>query len=228
VAAVENRTLGQQVYEHMRAEILSGRYKPATGLNEVAVAEEMGVSRGPVREAFGRLRAEGLIEIRPHRGAVVSDLSKDEFLDAYQMREALEGFAMQLAVPKLTKRAMEDLSAACDAMQRAADDDDVAGFFEANNHFHRVLVYSAGNTHLTRFYDHLTAQMGRYRHISVLLRGDLRRSISEHREILDAVLEADVEQATELARAHVRVPQRAIEDISDERWSELREADSAI
>lgn len=222
VAAVENRTLSQQVYEHMRAEILAGRYKPAETLNEVAVAEEMGVSRGPVREAFGRLRAEGLIEIRPHRGAVVSELSQDEFLDAYQMREALEVFAMELAVPKLTPETIEALVEAFNSMERTADTEDIVAFFEANDRFHRLLVYAAENVHLTRFYDNLTAQMGRYRHVSVGLRGDLRQSISEHRHILDAVLAGRVDEATELARAHVRVPQRAIEKISDERWAELR------
>ncbi len=220
--AVENRTLSQQVYEHMRAEILAGTYKPAEGLNEVAVAEEMGVSRGPVREAFGRLRAEGLIEIRPHRGAVVSELSQDEFLDAYRMREVLEGFAMQLTVPRLTKDVIEALAEACDAMEQAADRNDTPGFFEANNRFHRVLVHSANNVHLTRFYDNLTAQMGRYQFVSVGLRGDLKQSITEHRQILDAVVAGEVERAVELAHAHVRVPQRAIEEISDDRWEELR------
>jgi DNA-binding GntR family transcriptional regulator len=222
VAAVENRTLSQQVYEHMRAEILAGRYRPAAELNEVAVAEEMGVSRGPVREAFGRLRAEGLIEIRPHRGAVVSELSKMEFLDAYQMREVLEAFAMGLAVPKLSSSVKKELIAACESMDEAADQGDIVAFFYANDRFHRTLVYAADNIHLTRFYDNLTAQMGRYRHVSAELRGDLKMSITEHRQILDAILAGDVGEATELARAHVQVPQRVIAEISDERWAALR------
>lgn len=220
--AVENRTLSQQVYEHVRAEILSGRYQPSTELNEVAAAEELGVSRGPVREAFGRLGAEGLIELRPHRGARVSELTKDEFLDAYEMREGLEGFALRAAVPKLTPPLVQEMTAVCAAMEEAATRNDIDVFFEANGRFHRMFVDAADNTHLTRFYESLTAQMGRYRHVSVKLRGEISLSVAEHRRILDAAIAGDVNKAADLAEAHVRVPQHAIKMLSDTQWVELR------
>src|SRR5205823_8601886 len=104
---LDNATLWERVHDHLRTEILSNRLAPGTELQEVALSEQLGVSRGPIREAIGRLAAEGLVTVRPRRGAVVRSLSKDEFLDAYQVREALEWMAVRLAVPRLTN---EDLA----------------------------------------------------------------------------------------------------------------------
>src|SRR3954454_18897063 len=98
---LENRTLWQRVHDHLRTEIRAGRLLPGAELNEVALSQELGVSRGPIREALGRLAAEGLVTIRPRRGAVVRALSGDEFAEAYQVREALEVMAVRLAVPQL-------------------------------------------------------------------------------------------------------------------------------
>src|SRR3954453_18492730 len=87
---VENLTLWQRVHDYLRTEILEGRLQPGTELVEVALAGQLGVSLGPLREAIGRLAAEGLVTVRPRRGAVVRSLSREEFLELYQVREALE------------------------------------------------------------------------------------------------------------------------------------------
>ena len=105
--ALDGRTLWERVHDHLRDEILSGRMTSGTELSEVALAESLGVSRGPVREALGRLATEGLVTIRPRRGAVVRALSSDEFIEAYQVREALETMAARLAVPELTDEARD-------------------------------------------------------------------------------------------------------------------------
>src|SRR5438552_13308929 len=99
---LENRTLWQRVHDHLRTEIRAERLLPGAELQEVALSQELGVSRGPVREALGRLAAEGLVTVRPRRGAVVRELSAREFIEAYQVREALEMMAVRLAVPKLS------------------------------------------------------------------------------------------------------------------------------
>src|SRR3954454_9993087 len=135
-APVENLTLWQRVYDHLRAEILSGRLEPAAELAEVALSEQLGVSRGPLREAIGRLASEGLVTVRPRRGAVVRSLSKEEFVELYQVREALEMVAVRLAVPRLTAEGIDGLQALIDAMARHAERGEVAEFFEANMAFH--------------------------------------------------------------------------------------------
>ena len=117
---VENLTLWQRVYEHLRREILDGSLAPGTELLEVALSEHLGVSRGPVREAIGRLAAEGLVTVRPRRGAVVRSLSKEEFLELYEVREALEQRAVLLAVPRLGPEDLAELSRLNEAMEEYA------------------------------------------------------------------------------------------------------------
>src|SRR5437762_400223 len=119
-ARLENLTLWQRVYDHLREEILTGRLKPGAELGEVPLSEQLGVSRGPLREAIGRLAAEGLVTVRPRRGAVVRSLSREEFLELYQVREALERIAVQLAVPRLTDEQFQGLAELNEAMDAYA------------------------------------------------------------------------------------------------------------
>jgi DNA-binding GntR family transcriptional regulator len=99
----DNLTLSQRVYEHLRDEILADRLLPGTELSEVALSRELAVSRGPIREAMGRLAAEGLITMRPRRRAEVRSLTPQELIDAYQVREALEVMAVRLLISRVTE-----------------------------------------------------------------------------------------------------------------------------
>jgi DNA-binding GntR family transcriptional regulator len=219
---LENLTLWERVHQYLRQEILANRLPPGTELGEVALAESLGVSRGPVREALGRLATEGLVTVRPRRGAVVSSLSKNEFLEAYQVREALEMLAIRLAVPRMTPELLERAERLVGEMQKCAARDDVDGFFEANAAFHETFVDASGNSRLKETYRQLVEQMGRYRRRSLALRGSLRRSIAEHRTILRAVATGDAERAAHLLSEHIRVPQRRLEAGADEEVYELR------
>lgn len=219
---LENLTLWERVHRYLRQEILANRLPPGTELQELALAESLGVSRGPIREALGRLAAEGLVTIRPRRGAVVSSLSKEEFLEAYQVREALEMLAMRLAVPRMTPELLERLNGLVAEMADCAARDDVDGFFEANAAFHGAFVDASGNSRLRETYRQLVQQMGRYRRRSLALRGSLKRSIAEHRTILRAVASGNTERAAHLLSEHIRVPQRRLEAGEDEEMFELR------
>jgi DNA-binding GntR family transcriptional regulator len=205
--ALDGRTLWERVHHHLRDEILSGRLTPGTELSEVALAESLGVSRGPVREALGRLATEGLVTIRPRRGAIVRGLSSDEFIEAYQVREALETMAVRLAVPQLTADHVAALELAIDQMSARGGADDVQGFFEANTAFHLVFFDAAGNRMLTDLYRALRGQIDRHRLRSLELRGDVRRSIAEHKAILRAAKAGNVERTVHLVSEHIRVPQ---------------------
>jgi DNA-binding GntR family transcriptional regulator len=205
---VENLTLWQRVHEHLRTEIQEGRLEPGTELIEVALAEQLGVSRGPLREAIGRLAAEGLVTVSPRRGAVVRSLSKEEFLELYQVREALERMAVQLAVPRLTDEQFEGLAALNDEMEAHAARNKVEAFFEANLAFHARLLEASGNGRLQEQYRQLLGQLGRYRLRSLTLRGNIQRSVTEHKAILRAAKRGDAERAAQLMAEHIRVPQR--------------------
>jgi len=216
--AFENLTLWQRVYEHLREEILSERLQPGAELQEVPLSEELGVSRGPIREAIGRLAAEGLVTVRPRRGAVVRSLSKEEFVELYQVREALEMLSVRLAVPRLRPDDVAALDELVARMAAHAERDEVAEFFEANSAFHLLLVEAAGNTKLRELYDQLLAQLGRYRLQSLTLRGNLERSVAEHAAILRAIKRGEAERAAHLMSEHIRVPQRSLKSLTDEEF----------
>src|SRR5437763_14341379 len=173
-APVENLTLWQRVYDHLRGEILDGRLEPGAELAEVALSEQLGVSRGPLREAISRLAAEGLVTVRPRRGAVVRSLSEAEFLELYQVREALERMAVKLAVPRLTAEQFEELASLNEEMEAHAAGNKVEVFFEANLAFHARLLEASGNKKLEELYRQLVDQLGRYRLRSLTLRGNLK------------------------------------------------------
>jgi DNA-binding GntR family transcriptional regulator len=214
-APLENLTLWQRVHERLREQILSGELEPGTELAEVALSEQLGVSRGPVREALGRLASEGLVTVRPRRGAVVRSLSAEEFLELYQVREALEGMAVRLAVPRLDKEDFEELQRLNETMARHAERDEVARFFEANVAFHGRLLQASGNVKLQELYRQLVGQLGRYRLRSLTLRGSLQRSVAEHAAILRAAKRGDAERAADLMSEHIRVPQRSLKALRD-------------
>jgi DNA-binding GntR family transcriptional regulator len=215
----DNKTLRERVYAHLKEEILNNRIAPGSVLQEVPLAESLGVSRGPIREALGILAAEGLVTITPRRGAVVTALTKHDFLEAYQVREVLEALAVRLAVPRMSDDELDALEGPIEEMLRCSARADDTGFFEANTAFHEAFVVASGNTKLVEVYRRLIGQMGPYRRPSALLRGSLDRSIAEHQGIMDAARARDGERAAELVLDHIRVPQRRLEALSEEEFA---------
>jgi DNA-binding GntR family transcriptional regulator len=205
---VDNRTLWEQVRDRLREDILSGELAPGTVLSEAALAESFGVSRGPIREALGRLASDGLVAITPRRGAIVTELTADEFLDAYQVREALETLAIRLAVPRLEADDLARLRELHRRMAGHVERDEVNAFFNANGEFHDLFVTASGNRKLHEMYRLLMDQTGRYQARSLELRGSIGRSIAEHEAILEAVEAGDAERAARLMADHIEVPQR--------------------
>ena len=208
---LDNRTLWEQVRDRLREDILAGRLEPGTELSEVALAREFGTSRGPLREALGRLASEGLVTITPRRGAVVTQLSRQEFIDAYQVREALETLAVRLAVPLMSDAEVARLRELCELMERAAREDEVHVFFDTNSSFHEALVRGSRNDKLHEVHRMLVGQMVPYLPRSLELRGNLQQSVAEHHAILAAIEARDAERAADLLAEHIEVPQRVLE-----------------
>jgi DNA-binding GntR family transcriptional regulator len=216
---VENLTLWERVLAHLREEILANRLQAGSELQESALAAQLGVSRAPVREALGRLATEGLVVVRPRRGAVVRELSKDDFLEAYQVREALEAMAARLATFRLDSEELARLEQLTSTMEKHAEQDEIDAFFEANAAFHAALVDASGNRRLQELYAQLVGQMNRYRRRSLALRGSLHQSVAEHRTILAALAGRDPDRAARLVADHIRVPQQRLEALTDEEFA---------
>ncbi|MFM9108026.1 MAG: GntR family transcriptional regulator [Chloroflexota bacterium] len=195
----------------VRERILANASRPGESLREEALAAEFSVSRVPVREALRQLAAEGLVDLVPRHGAIVSSLSLKQFLDAYRVREALEALAVRLATPLLGADGLARLRVLDTAMEGCAAAGDQEAFFAANAEFHRLLVERSGNADLIAMHASLTARMRRYQSPSLDLRGGMARSIEEHRAIIDAIARGDAEAAAALLGEHIRVPQRTLE-----------------
>lgn len=206
--AVRNKTLREQVFDHLREEILSSRLRPGQELNELALSAELEVSRGPLREALSRLASEGLVKITPRRGAVVAELTDEEFVEAYQVREALETLAIRLAVARIEPAELDRLRELHEAMTALVANDEIKEFFDANAAFHQQIVDSSGNAKLGEHYRLLMAQMGRYLPRSLTLRGTIGSSPPEHAAILAAVEAGDADEAVRLLANHIEIPQR--------------------
>ena len=204
--AFDNLTLSQRVYKHLREEILSDRLPPGTELSEVALSRDLEVSRGPIREAMGRLAAEGLITVRPRRRAVVRSLTPQELIDAYEVREALEVLAVRLAVPRVTEADLARLDQLIDQMADHVKANAIGDFFAVNVEFHETLCELSGNKKLQEVHHRLEGEIGRFQARTLALRGSMDGSLTEHRAILAAIRLRDVEKAAALTAAHVRVP----------------------
>ncbi|MGQ0570113.1 MAG: GntR family transcriptional regulator [Armatimonadota bacterium] len=207
----DSATLSHRVREHLRDEILSNRLPPGTHLQEEVIAAQLGISRAPVREALRLLASEDLVTIAPRRGVIVKALSPQEFLAAYQVREALEVLAVRLAMPRLVDGDLRTLRDLHQEMVLRAARGEVDRFFEANAAFHTLVVERSGNERLRDIYRQLMNQMRRYRMRSMSLRGGLERSLAEHAAILETIERRDTAAAARLLAEHIEMPQRLLQ-----------------
>jgi len=192
----------ERIATQLRTGIVTGRLPPGQALREVEIARQLGVSRGPVREAFQRLIQEGLLEAHPARGVFVPQLAADDVADLYLARGAVEVAAAQLLASSGTAEAFAALSAAL-AELRAAPADDWDELARLDLQLHEVLVRSTGSKRLARMFDTLAAET---RLCMIALeafyprRADL---VIEHAEIVEAIQQGDAETATRLLERHM-------------------------
>ncbi|HET9967290.1 MAG TPA: GntR family transcriptional regulator, partial [Streptosporangiaceae bacterium] len=174
------------------------------------------ISRGPIREAMGRLAAEGLITMRPRRRAEVRSLTPQELIDAYQVREALEVMAVRLAIPRVTEADLSRLEGLIDQMETHCASGAVREFFRANVGFHELVVELSGNPKLQEVHHRLEGEIGRFQNRTLALRGSMDDSLTEHRAILAAIRLRDAERAAQLTADHIRVPAQRLQAALDD------------
>lgn len=172
-----------QVVGAIRLAILDGRLAPGTPLREGAIADQLGVSRGTVREALRELGPEGLIEHRPHRGAVVADLDPADMADVYRARLILEAAGAERAA-EVGAPALGGLRDAVASMEAAAAGADVAGYVEAHAAFHHAIVELLDSERLSRFSSALNGELRLGFAVLDRMTGSLGESVSAHRDLL--------------------------------------------
>lgn len=200
-SAISRSVLAEQVKDRLLQDILAGRYPPHSRIVETRVARELGTSQAPVREALRGLEALGLVEIMPFRGARVRRPSRDELLEAYAVRFALESLGARLAVPRMTDDDVAELEALGAEMQRAAADDDRHAVAVADARFHGRVIEMTGNGTLERVWRSLEPFSRTY--ITLVAPGaDAQWTADLHAPILDAIRQRDPELMVAALRHH--------------------------
>ena len=209
-------TLAVRAYEHIRGKLLHGNLPPGTRLGYRPIAKEIGISATPVREAMGKLAAEGLVDVLPELGAVVRTLDRDEAIEIYQMREALETCATGWAVKRLRKSDLEELRSLWKQIRLCGEDLRKSGqnlmseaiarqFAAADMGFHMVILEAAGNRALLKTVTdfHILArafEADPTRHDMTMV----ARAYLDHGRVLRALVRRDAAGARRAMRRHIR------------------------
>lgn len=196
-----HRSLRTETVDELRRLILDGELVPGERLNEFSISERLGVSRFPVREAFRRLEAEGLVESLPRRGVRVVELDQHELEVVREMRVALELIAVRHTVSRFTPEQRATLSRILDEGQRAADAGEDTLLDELNEEFHSALGEGSGSRFLA---ETLRAVRNQSRHLVGGKSAAVGHSWDEHAAILKAILDADAELAMMMMRRHLQ------------------------
>lgn len=195
------KPLREIVFESMREAIIGGVLRPGERLMEIQLAEEMGVSRTPVREAIRKLELEGLVVMIPRKGAYVAEVSLKDLADVFEIRAALEGLAASLAAERVTDdevEAMERLLLFKEGETQSIDD-----IVTTDTDFHAMVYKASRNGKLVQMLENLREQIQRFRSTSLAVPGRPRDAVEEHRAIVEALAGHDAEAAKGLAEGHI-------------------------
>lgn len=194
----------ERAYAALLSRISSGEIGAGERLFEQSLAQDLGLSRTPVRDALKRLAAEGLVDIEPHRGAQVISFTPEDVAALYSMRAEFEPVATRLAVPRMSDDDVQLLAELSERMERVvADGTDPGGLTALNNQFHAVFVEGSGNRHLSIALRALFRPAVVSRTFRTYTPRALERSMQHHAELVEAAAARDGEWAEAVMRAHV-------------------------
>ena len=195
--------LSKKIYRILKSQIIKGTIKPGEKLLENKLAEKMGISRTPVREAIRQLAAEGFVKINPNQGIVVNDISFKDLMEVLQIRGALESLAARLLVPLITEEIVKELETCNKNMEKWALEQNVAAFARESDKFHSTILDTCGNSRLIQIRKNLSEQIYRFRKISLSIPGRLKSALKEHVTITEAIKNKNADRASELSVKHI-------------------------
>ena len=200
------------VFKTLRQAILTGELKPGERLMEIHLANKLGVSRTPIREAIRQLEREGLVIMVPRKGAQVASITEKSLTDVLEVRLALEKLAVELACKRISYEQKEILKEKMLEFEQLAGTDDASLIARADVAFHDAIFESTGNMRLGQMVNNLAEQMYRYRFEYIKDRSGHEKLVSEHRLIYDAIIRADIEEATKQISVHIKNQEASIID----------------
>ena len=205
--------LSEQLREVIEEEVATGRLLPGTHLDEVELAVRFGVSRTPIREALSQLSGEGLVEMRPRRGAVVAQASPQRLIEMFEVMAELEAMCARLAVRRISEDEMTALLLVHQRCKVAADQRDPDAYFYANEAFHSALYAASHNTFLCEQAQALQRKLRPYRRLQLRVRNRVQRSFDEHQSIVDALRDGDTALVVDAVHKHVLVQGERFADL---------------
>jgi len=200
---IVRRPLHEEAADRLRDLIVQGRLAAGARLNERLLTGELGVSRTPLREAFKVLATEGLVELLPNRGAIVSQMDPQRLSESLAVMGALEALAGELACRSATEAQINEIRALHYEMLAYHARNDLAGYFKFNQAIHLKIVKYSGNTMLYNIYRQLNGNVRRARYMANLSKERWDAAVREHDEILSALAARDVKRIKALLQDHL-------------------------
>lgn len=196
-------SLRGKVFNKLREDILSGKYKQDEELKESSIGAELGISRTPVREALRQLELEGLVTIIPNKGAYVSGISEKDIQDIYTIRSYLEGLCAKWACEHITKAQIDELEEIIYLSEFHAKKENHQQILELDNKFHQILYESSSSKILNHMLTDFHHYVQRVRKVTLAHKPRVNNSNKEHEAILEAIKEGNCEKAEQLATKHI-------------------------
>ena len=199
------------VFNTLRDAILTGKLVPGERLMENQLADKLGVSRTPVREALRMLELENLVELVPRKGAQVLDMSEKDIINILEVRSALEGLATSVACKKMTKEDLQQLKNMEVDFEKAVADNDVEHFVDIDEDFHDLIFAATENDKLINIFRNLRIQLYRYR-MAQAKNNETSMStiVAHHRSIIRAIENHDAEEGASIAQGHIKYQTESI------------------
>ncbi len=202
--------LREVVCETLRDAIRKGVLKPGERLMEIQLADELGVSRTPVREAIRKLELEGYVIMMPRRGTYVANLSIRDVNEVFEIRTSLDSLASGLAAERITDEELEQLQRLLVAIGGYIEQGDMDKIVETDTKFHDLLYTASRNSRLTGIIFNLREQLTRFRTASMSYPGRLRATLEEHRRIVEAIAQGDVKEAQAASEYHMEKSEQTL------------------
>lgn len=201
------------VFNTLRQAILRGELKPGERLMEIQLANKLGVSRTPIREAIRKLELEGLVLMIPRKGAEVADITEKSLMDVLEVRKALEELSVRLTCDRITKEEIGELKVAAEGFRETLNSDDITEIAEADVRFHDVIYAATKNQKLIQLLNNLHEQMYRYR-IEYLKNEEVYpKLLREHDEIISRISRGEQEEAVRIVCEHIDNQVNAVMDV---------------
>ena len=205
--------LSESLREAIEEEVATGQLAPGTHLDEIELARRFGVSRTPIREALSLLAGEGLVEIRPRRGAVVAQVTPQRLVEMFEVMAELEAMCARLAARRMSAAELAALEQAHEGCRAASERRDSDAYFYANEHFHHAIYLASHNGFLSDQAHALQRKLRPYRRLQLRVRHRLGKSFEEHQAVLDALRDGDGDRAVDAIRSHVMVQGERFNDL---------------